>query len=34
MAGRAATRTDLLRVVLVKGDRSVVLVRQAIKAEK
>ncbi len=34
MAGRAATRTDLLRVILTKGDRSVVLVKQAIEAEK
>lgn len=34
MAGRAATRSDLLRAILTKGDRSVVVVRQAIQAEK
>jgi HEAT repeat protein len=34
MAGRAAMRTDLLRAILTKGDRSVVLVRRAIETER
>ena len=34
LAGRAATRVDLLRAVLTKGDRAVVLVAQAVRAEK
>ncbi len=34
MAGRGATRTDLLRAILTKGDRAVVLLRQAIGAGK
>ena len=34
MAGRTAARTDLLRVVLVKGNRSVVLARRAIETKE
>jgi len=34
LAGRAATRLDLLRAVLTKGDRAVVLVARAVRAEK